>query len=321
MSKKIKRVKHVIRFGDTSVDRLANLYRFQIEEFPEYDILRMYENKGRKGNEKKTRTIYDGEGYAWSVSTETGEILRRKFASEIKHCVDASLQRTRRVVREILMANHWDWFVTVTFNNVMQDKSNDREVYKQWEKFRRDIRKRFPDMYYLAVPERHKSGCIHFHFVAGGITKEELKLVFSGHYDKSGREVFNCNAWRYGFSTVTAVEDTEKAAGYLLKYIGKDLGVSEEYKKRYWASRSCNRPKKRFVDMVSDFTAEMLPLFESIVDRTVGMVVQYWNKAKNYLAVRDNLRSLRNMRFWFDNFNLSAHDDFWQVPRRHKKTA
>lgn len=314
MRRKARGIKHTIRFGDTSADRNDNLYRFQIDEYPDYDLLRMYGNNGRKGVEKKTKTVYDENGYAWQADTKTGVLLRRKLSSELKKCVDMSLQRTRRVVREILMANSWDWFITVTFNNIAQNRADDSEVYKNWEKFRRDIRLRYPNMYYLAVPERHKSGCIHFHLVAGGILKEELKLAFSGHYDKNGREIYNCNAWRYGFSTVTEVEDTEKAAGYLLKYIGKDLGVSKEFKKRYWASRNCNRPKKRFVDMVCDFTVNVLSLFDSIVDRTVCMVVKYWNKVKNYLVVWDNMRDMRKMRFWFDNFNESARDDFWRSP-------
>lgn len=314
MRRKVKGIKHIIRFGDTSVDRDDNLYRFQIDEYPDYDLLRVYGNNGRKGVEKKTKTVYDENGYAWHADSKTGALLFRKLSSEIKKCVDLSLQRTRRVVREILMANSWDWFITVTFNNIAQNRADDSAVYENWEKFRRYIRLKYPNMYYLAVPERHKSGCIHFHFLAGGISKEELKLAFSGHYDKNGREIYNCNAWRYGFSTVTEVEDTEKAAGYLLKYIGKDLGVSMDFKKRYWASRNCNRPKKRFVDMVCDFTVNVLSLFDSMVERTVGMIVKYWNKVKNYLVVRDNLRDLRKIRFWFDQFNESAHDDFWRSP-------
>ena len=34
--------------------------------------------------------------------------------------------------------------------------------------------------------------------VVGGITETELKLVYSGHNDKKGREIYNCYAWKYG---------------------------------------------------------------------------------------------------------------------------
>lgn len=312
----IKRVKHAIRFGDTSAGRYENLYRFQIDTYPNYDLLRMYENKGRKGVEKRTKTYYDNEGYSWKMSLSTGELLRRKTRSEIQRCLDVSLQRTNKVVREILMANHWEWFVTLTFNNISQNRADDKEVCKQWAKFRKDIRKRFPDMYYLAVPERHEDGCIHFHLPVGGVSAEQLKLVFSGHYDKNGREIYNCNAWRYGISTVTKVDDTEKVSEYILKYIGKDFGVSDEFKKRYWASKNCKRPKKRFVDFVTDFKVNVRSLFYSIVEPILTITTQFYSKVKNYFVAKDYMPDMRKIDFWFDNFNLQAHDGFWKVPRR-----
>ncbi len=307
-----------IRFGNTNVGREANLYRFQIDEYPQYDILRVYENKGRAGIEKRTQTIYDDRGFAWVADRKTGEILRRKKPFYIKRSVDESILRTRKVLREICMANHWDWFGTLTFNNREQDRMNDCEVKKQFEKFRKDIRKHFPNMYYVAVMERHKKGGIHFHLLVGGISEEQLQLVDSGHKDGSGRKVYNCMSWRYGYTDFTRIDDSEKASGYILKYIGKDMGVSEEFKKRYWASRNCNRPKKRFVDIVSDNVLNVFKFFDKVVDRTVSMTVQLWKKSRNYLAVRDYLPSQRKIRFYFDNFNDSAKDNFWKSPQRRK---
>lgn len=289
----------MIQFGDTSAARHENLYRFQVDTYPQYDILRLYENKGRKDSKRKIKTIYDEKGFAWYANTETGEILRPKRANEIKRCVDVSVARTRKVMRELLMANDWQWFVTLTFNSTAQDRTDDKAVRLQWDKFRKDIRKRYPEMRYVAVMERHKDGCIHFHLVVGGISETELKLVFSGHYDKNGRKIYNCYAWKYGFSTVTEVESTEKVSGYILKYIGKSLGVSDEFKKRYWASKNCNRPKKRFVDILSDIPLKVFDFFDSLVDRTVTMSVQFWSKAKNYIAVKDIARDLRKTDFWF----------------------
>ena len=215
----------MISIADTTVLRKQNLYRFQVDSYPKYDILRLYENKGRKGKENTVKTIYDGEGFAYLANLETGEVIREKKASEIRHSVDTSIARTRKVMREILSANTWNYFVTLTFNSSEQDRMSDKEVCKQWAKFRRDIRVRYPDMRYLSVPERHKSGAIHFHLVVGGITEKELKLVYSGHNDKKGRQIYNCYAWKYGFSTVTAVGDIGKGLSYILKYLGESPGV------------------------------------------------------------------------------------------------
>ena len=299
----------MITIADTTVLRKQNLYRFQVDSYPKYDILRLYENKGRKGKENTVKTIYDGEGFAYLASLETGEVIREKKASEIKHSVDTSIARTRKVMREILSANTWNYFVTLTFNSSEQDRTDDKAVCKQWTKFRRDIRVRYPSMRYVAVMERHKSGAIHFHLVVGGITEKELKLVYSGHNDKKGRQIYNCYAWKYGFSTVTAVDDTEKVSSYILKYIGKSLGVSDDFKKRYWASKNCNRPKKRFVDILTSAKVKVFDLFDSIVDRTVAMTVQFWSGIKNYIAVKDSGRQLRKTDLWFKNrrSNLECH--------------
>lgn len=296
----------MIAIGDTSVSRKEDLYRFQIERYdvPKFDLLRVYKNHGRKGIERRRKTISEENGYSWLVSTVTGEVLRKRRAIEIKHCVDASLSRTRRVMREILMSNKWVYFVTLTFNQEEQDRLDDKAVMRQFKRFRDLVRKKYSNMYYMAVPERHKKGGIHFHLLIGGVTAEELKLVDSGHKDKKGRVIYNCNVWKYGFSTVTEVEDTEKASSYILKYIGKELGISEVCKKRYWASRNCVRPKKKFFDIVSDSVVKVMDIFDGAFERTVSMTVKFWSKAKNYLVMKDSAPVLRQLRMLSESDRL-----------------
>lgn len=300
----------MIKLANTTVSRATNLYRFQVEEYPNCDLMRVYENTGRKGVEKRVKTVTDGNGEYYSACVETGEILRKRTPSEVKYIVDTSISRTRKVMREIVMSNKWDWFVTLTFNNEVQDRTDDKAVLKQWAKFRLSIRKHYPNMYYVAVMERHKDGCIHFHLIVGGVNQAQLRLIYSGHNDKHGRKIYNCYAWRYGFSTVTEVEDTEKVASYILKYVGKDCGVTERGKKRYWASKNCNRPRKRYIDISSDKEENLLELFNKIVVRSVAMVVQFWKKTKNYLVVKDVLPSIR--RFLFHRVGLCVTDSVWR---------
>lgn len=300
----------MIELADTTVSRDTNLYRFQIEEYPNYDLMRVYENKGRKGSQKCFKTISDGTGYYYLANKETGEIIRRRKPSEVKHIVDTSLSRTKKVMHEIVMANKWQWFVTLTFNNEVQDRTDDKAVLSQWAKFRRSIRKHYLDMYYVAVMERHKDGCIHFHLLVGGVNQSQLRLVYSGHNDKHGRKIYNCYAWNYGFSTVTEVEDSDKVSSYILKYVGKDCGVTESGKKRYWASKNCNRPRKRYVDISSEKELNLSKLFNKVVERTVTMVTQFWHKTKNYLVVKDMFPSIR--RFFFHRVGLCVSDSVWR---------
>ena len=309
----------MIQFSDTSAANSANLYRFQVDKYPQYDILRVYENHGRKAREKKTKTLYDEKGYAWVANIQTGEIIRQKHAFEIKRCVDTSIIRAKKVLREILMANSWDYFLTLTFNNITQDRTDNKQVVAQWKKFRRNIRAKFPHMRYAAVTEEHKDGCLHFHLVVGGVTDKELRLIDSGHTDKTGRTIYNCRAWPYGLTTATKVDDSEGVSGYLLKYIGKSTGVSDDFKKRYWCSRNCNRPKKQFVDIISDIKLNVFNLFDSIVRRTLTMSVEFWKPSKNYLAIKDNAPSFRFMDYLFKHRlpNLECHYKYTAAGRSY----
>ena len=85
--------------------------------------------------------------------------------------------------------------------------------------------------------------------------------------------------------------------------------MSDDFKKRYWASKNCNRPKKRFVDILTSAKVKVFDLFDSIVDRTVAMTVQFWSGIKNYIAVKDSGRQLRKTDLWFKNrrSNLECH--------------
>ena len=300
----------MVKLANTTVARNTNLYRFQVEEYPHHDIMRVYENAGRKGIKKRVKTVTDGDGAYYVASVETGEILRCRKVSEVKHIVDTSISRTKKVMHEIVMANTWEWFVTLTFNNEVQDRTDDKAVLAQWEKFRRSVRKHYPDMYYVAVMERHKDGCIHFHLIVGGINEAQLRLVYSGHNDEHGRKIYNCHAWHYGFSTVTQVESTDKVASYILKYVGKDCGITESGKKRYWASKNCNRPRKRYIDISSDKELNVFELFNKVVERSVTLVTQFWHKVKNYLVVKDNLPSVR--QFLFHRVGLCVSDSVWR---------
>ena len=66
---------------------------------------------------------------------------------------------------------------------------------------------------------------------------------------------------KYGLNTATAIEHSGKAAGYLAKYMAKDMKIPKG-KKRYWASKSLQRPTCEY----SDSSYYQQDLTESICD-------------------------------------------------------
>lgn len=162
-----------------------------------------------------------------------------------------SASRTVQQIYYLSRSNVWDWFVTFTFNPDKVDRYDYDDCCKKLSKWLNNVRSFSPGLKYLVVPERHKDGAWHFHGLfscAAG-----LEFVNSGHVDSSGNEIFNVGKYRFGFTTATRVQDTERVSKYLVKYITKDLCAASFGKKRYWASRNLDKAP---VDLVSFETEE-----------------------------------------------------------------
>lgn len=162
-----------------------------------------------------------------------------------EHCKSVSLNRTKNKIYNIARSNTWDWFITLTFDRGKTDSSDYDQVTEKLQNFLENFRKRYsPNMKYLIVPELHKDG-IHYHFHGLLSDVENMKFIFSGHYSNS-KPIYNIESWKYGFTTATRVEDTDKVSSYITKYITK---ASEQYlknKKRYYASRNIKKVQPEY---------------------------------------------------------------------------
>lgn len=151
-----------------------------------------------------------------------------------------SLNRTVNTIYSKVRSMSWDWFVTFTFNPDKVDSFNYTVCSKKLSDWLKNMRKVCPDMVYLIVPERHKSGRYHYHGLFAGIS--DLSMVDSGHKTSDNLTIYNLSAYKWGFTTATRVQDSERCCGYLIKYITKDLISDIIGKKRYWASRNIPDP-------------------------------------------------------------------------------
>lgn len=149
-----------------------------------------------------------------------------------------SCNRTKKAVYDIARSDNWEWFVTFTFNGEKVARYDYESCVKKLSYWLNNMRKKYPEMKYIVVPEQHEDGAFHFH----GLFKNVDGFVFDGHYDKKGRKVYNWISYNWGWTTATIIDDYRKASSYLCKYITKDLCAVTEGKKRYWASRNVNRP-------------------------------------------------------------------------------
>ena len=93
----------------------------------------------------------------------------------------SSVSRTRRTVRDIVLCNDFEWFVTFTFDPNKVDRYNYNRclsVMSIWLHKRKSFDK---DFSYLVIPEFHKDGAIHFHALLSHFTgtSEVMRILHS----------------------------------------------------------------------------------------------------------------------------------------------
>lgn len=171
-----------------------------------------------------------------------------------------STNRTKQKIYEITRANTWEWFITLTFDRSKIDSSNYDLLLEKVRKWFNNVKERkAPDLKYIIIPELHKDG-VHYHFHGllancTGLTFENSGVV------QNGKEVYNITDFKFGFTTATKVEDTKKVASYISKYITKDLEIHIKGKRRYLASKNCEKVKVTDYHMTEE---ELETLIDSI---------------------------------------------------------
>ncbi len=201
-----------------------------------------------------------------------------------EHCIAVSMAHTKNNIYNIARSHVWKWFVTFTFNRDKTDAGDYDLVVKRLKKNLDNTKQRkCPDMKYLIVPELHDDG-VNYHFHGLLADCDELDFVFSGHFDKRDRPVFNVPSWSWGFSTATLVGDTTRASGYICKYVTKDTERYLYNKRRYFSNAKkteCENiviDKYEFLEMYADDISYM----KDIYIEEAGQHVTYIEMPYNY---------------------------------------
>ena len=141
----------------------------------------------------------------------------RKSSDPKGEDLERSMRRARAKLRRLALANDFRWFVTLTIDPEKCDSFDGAAVVKKLNAWCSNMVQR-KGLRYILVPERHKSGRIHFH----GFFNDCVDAVDSGHMDRQGHKVYNLPQWSLGFTTaIELYDDYTKAVGYVCKYVGK----------------------------------------------------------------------------------------------------
>lgn len=171
------------------------------------------------------------------------------------HSDYVSLSRTKRMIYDYARSNDFKYFVTLTFNPEKVDSFSCDDSYIHMQNWLKNYKRKYNNLKYLGVPELHKSGRFHFHFLMSDDIKSDL--LDSGKRDK-GHIIYNVGSYRLGWSTAIELYDKSKVPSYMVKYITKDLKERSPNKRRYWNSHNLVLPKTFATYMDLDKFAEIL---------------------------------------------------------------
>lgn len=223
------------------------------------------------------------------------ETKRDKLREEAAK-MDPSLCRSRRIIRDLILCNPFEYFCTFTFAPERVDRYDFAECKRKITKLFMNYKNRYsPSFRYLLVPERHKDGAWHFHGMVAGLLTEHLTvpLTIWVHPYKNREmlvEVPNIHRyvdWTYyskklGFFNCSKIKNYEKCAAYVAKYVSKDLAAVAAGKQVVLASKGLHRPELVFdADGVPcDFEPQHEDDFCKIAwlgdDETIGTFLPEW---------------------------------------------
>lgn len=174
--------------------------------------------------------------------------------------------RIKRKIKYYCQANAFDLFWTLTLNDNKVNAKNyeySRKRLQAWLKYQREKYGKFD---YLFIPELHKSGRIHFHGVTGDLSPPLLEARYPRSkrlIKKKGIQIYNAENWQNGFSTVSKIQNKEKSANYLSKYITKELieMPSAFHQPRYFVSRGLKQPEISYEKLSDNYFSDFTPSF------------------------------------------------------------
>lgn len=201
-----------------------------------------------------------------------------------------STRRSINAIQDLMYLNpQLEYFITLTFDTAQVDSSSPLEVYNKLKHFLKNAVQR-QGLQYILIPEYHKKDKkLHFH----GAINSALSFKSSGTYLVEGfrrpmrlakierkglsgqirKEVFNIPDWTVGFSTAIELdENRERAVGYVLKYLTKELENMEKksyfperpFGRRYFSSKNIDKyPLIELCNYKGSFEDIKLPIYDN----------------------------------------------------------
>lgn len=166
----------------------------------------------------------------------------------------SNLARAKSSIREYALCNDWEWFVTLTLDGTKQDRYHLEEWVIDFGYWVGNYNKKYhTKLKYLLIPEQHKDGAWHMHGLFGGVSADSLRLWNDKYFTIEYYER------RFGFISMSKIRDTKRIAGYITKYVSKDLDTTkvDMYKHMFYHSFGLKKAEKFYETNVREMPIEV----------------------------------------------------------------
>lgn len=157
-----------------------------------------------------------------------------------------SVLRSIRQIKNIGLANQWDYFGTVTLNPKWHDRTDYPTAAKKLISLLRSYKRDGLPIKYLIIPELHGDKVnYHFHCLISGIDS-----LLTTHSKKSLQDQnyleFKDLSEQFGYNSFSKVNNSKHCVLYILKYVNKEFGVraKNDGMRLYYCSQGLNRPER-----------------------------------------------------------------------------
>lgn len=177
------------------------------------------------------------------------------------------VSRAKTRMRRLIQSNfdQAGKFLTLTFRDTDKfDINSLSDCNKRKTYFLTQLRKSYPDVKFVAVPEFQKRGAVHYHLILDlpYVPIDELRVM-----------------WQYGFVRINKIYNPAKVGSYIAKYLAKNVEDPRFKKHRcFSSSKNLDQPKVHYGNHLNQVVDEfgklgIDPVFEiTYASQNCGMI-------------------------------------------------
>lgn len=210
------------------------------------------------------------------------ESCKTNFKKEIRF---DNISRSVISLQQLVITNEdcFKSFLTLTFKDEVFDIYEANKKFNSW---RTSIKRRYPYLKYVGVPEFQKNGRVHYHLITNLIVGSEF-LPNQLHE----KNKFDVAFWNQGFSSAFPIKNIN-IVGYLTKYMTKDIDKRLFSHRRYFYSQNLKKPEIIYINTNNNEDLEYI--FNTVVNCEEVYSSEYLNKYTKEKVLFKELKLKKN---------------------------